>query len=216
MMQLRSDVRSSSDLVHRLLRTVETSPPIDFSTGVLRLLLKTLRHADHSSSVSVDKKGWAPVAQILEIVNKDFEKHLSWREFQASDLREFAAKNQDRIEFLNHQIRARYGHSREGVISGIIATPPEFLWHATTTSAAPSILAKGVEPQQRTMVHLTTDVHYACSIHGFDSDQFELLSINSGMCRAAGFQFYKATSHVWQTAFVPPEAISLTANGAKP
>ncbi len=196
------------ELVEGLVREIDAAPSIDFSNGVLRLLLKILRHADSGHDVITDVLGWTNASQLPPIINREFATHRAWNDFDFDDLEAFVLRNHVRLEIRDDRIRARYGHSRHGVVSGVLASPPKLLWHATTSLVIPSILSIGISNMQRTMVHLTTDVHYAVSIHERDESQLELLSIDTSICQAAGCEFYQATSHVWQTHSVPPEAIS--------
>ena len=182
-----------------------------FDLGVQLFLQKVLRHETPKTQLNVNGQGWAEIEHVLYLTNAKFQAIHDWAEFDEPRLSQLVQANCDRLEISGDRIRARYGHSRP-VIAGRLADPPPFLLHATPTRLVDSILANGLLPLGRNLVHLTSNHDYLRMVGSGDGQPMRGLRIATTICIAEGCRFFRATDHVWQTHAVPPSAIVATSN----
>ena len=85
--------------------------------------------------------------------------------------------------------------------------PPKVLFHGTSRSVLPVILAEGLRPMGRRHVHLSADRVAALSVgrrHGLPA----VLVVDSARMHGDGHQFFRSVNGVWLTNHVPPAYLS--------
>lgn len=101
------------------------------------------------------------------------------------------------------KIRASQGHSLEVDLNLQPLIPPEILYHGTATRFLDSIIATGLQPQNRQHVHLSADQQTAVSV-GQRHGKPVVLRVAAGNMHGDGHIFFRSDNGVWLTAHVPP------------
>jgi putative RNA 2'-phosphotransferase len=167
-----------------------------------------LRHKPGAGGVSLDGSGWADVRAVLMA----FEH--SGLACDLDRLRQVVASNdKQRFELSEDRarIRARQGHSVPIAHEWPRVSPPDLLFHGTTTPFLPAIQAQGLKRMRRHHVHLSGDLHTARLVGARRGDPV-VLSVGAAAMSARGLPFYLTANGVWLTDHVPPEYLALRAD----
>jgi putative RNA 2'-phosphotransferase len=177
-------------------------------TDAIRLskfLSYVLRHSPEAAGISLDREGWAEVAQVLEAARR---KGFEVDEAQLGAVVANSEKKRFTLSEDGARIRAAQGHSTAQVeIAFAPMAPPALLYHGTAEANLPSILSSGLGPRNRHYVHLSPDEATAVQV-GRRHGKPVVLRVDSGAMHAAGHIFYRADNGVWLTRSVPPEFLS--------
>lgn len=154
----------------------------------------------HDKEYTFDEHGWRDVEDL--ILHHGFTMPLLENIVTTN--------NKQRYEFNDDhtKIRARQGHSIKADVELPVATPPDVLYHGTSTDSISGIMSEGLKPGTRLHVHLSTDVDTAIKVgrrHGTPS----VLSVDTKAMTANGIKFYLSNNGVWLTEYVNPVYISL-------
>ena len=103
-------------------------------------------------------------------------------------------------------IRASQGHSIEVELNLPEAIPPAILYHGTTARFLESILANGLQKQNRQHVHLSETPETATAV-GSRHGKPVILKINAKEMHDGGLRFYLSENKVWLTDSVPAQYI---------
>jgi putative RNA 2'-phosphotransferase len=126
---------------------------------ILRTLLFALRHDPWQFGIILDDDGFADLDELT--IAFRFNRY-DWALLERSVV-EAAIRTTDpgRFKMRDNKVRARYGHSIRLELPGEPRTPPETLFHGTSTAVLPIILQHGIRPMNRAFVHLTSNQEYA-------------------------------------------------------
>lgn len=166
---------------------------------ISKKLSYTLRHHPESIGLVLDKEGWANVSELLDGLAKDNVK------VSMEDLQEVVAQNdKKRFAFSEDfkKIRASQGHSIDIELGYGAKTPPEILYHGTSTKSLDSIKEQGLLKQNRHHVHLSADKETAQKV-GSRHGKPVVLIVNAKEMQQAGFEFFISENGVWLTETVP-------------
>jgi RNA:NAD 2''-phosphotransferase len=166
-----------------------------------RFLSFILRHRPEEIGLSLDENGWADVDELLKAINRDR------RTMTLETLQEIVATdNKQRYAFSNDgtKIRASQGHSINIDLELTAIEPPDVLYHGTAYHLLPSIWEKGLEPQNRQYVHLSSDIETATKV-GSRHGKPVVLTIDAKQMQADGHTFYLSENKVWLTHHVAPK-----------
>ncbi|MCG6156003.1 RNA 2'-phosphotransferase [Rubinisphaera margarita] len=173
--------------------------------AVSRTSSHALRHEPWLYELELDDEGWTPIEALLSALKKD---RPEWNELNADHLAEMIATSaKRRHEIDGDRIRALYGHSLEGKLKKIPATPPEVLFHGTNPAVLPQIETTGLLPMARQYVHLSVDEETAREVGRRKCRKPTILRIRTRDAEAAGVHFYEGNGKVWLADAVPPEFI---------
>ena len=121
-----------------------------------------LRHAPEAAELDMDRHGWVSVSQLISNVNSSGKAKLTTELLQEI----VAPDNKGRYRFSadGKRIKACQGHSIPWVEPELeVRTPPEYLYHGTTTEALQDIMKSGaILRMSRHAVHMQEDVSKAC------------------------------------------------------
>ncbi len=164
-----------------------------------------LRHEPERIGLQLNENGWASVDELVEKINaKGIKVNIDTiREVVATNNKKRFAFNRDET-----MIRASQGHSIDVELNLTATTPPEILFHGTATRFMESIMATGLQKQTRQHVHLSAGAETALAV-GSRHGKPVVLQINAKAMHEAGFEFFLSDNHVWLTAMVPVQYISL-------
>jgi putative RNA 2'-phosphotransferase len=176
-------------------------------TDLSRKLSWLLRHGAIESGLDMSPAGWTPVAQVLSTLGVTEEA-----------LRRVVDRNSKlRFEWQGDMIRASQGHSRAGTpvtVEALEASwdpvePSGRAWHGTKRSKLDSIRREGINPGDRTHVHLAASPD---SQRGKRSDVDVLLEIDISGLSEEGLTLYRAPNDVLLVRRVPPGLITEVRN----
>ena len=125
--------------------------------------------------------------------------------FSRSELDEVVrtnAKQRFTLDRAANRIRANQGHSVDVDLGLTPLGPPWVLFHGTSRTVLPAILAGGLRPMGRRHVHLSADPDTALVV-GRRHGPPVVLVVDSGRMHADGHRFFRSVNGVWLTAEVP-------------
>lgn len=110
-----------------------------------------------------------------------------------------------RFGFDGHNVWAVQGHSIPNLRMDdeLLTDVPQFFYHGTKARSLNSIMDKGLIPNGRNMVHLSTDITTALSVANRRSGNSVLLSIDAPAMIAEEFKFFRAKNGVILIEHVP-------------
>lgn len=163
-----------------------------------------LRHAPEAAQLDMDRHGWVSVAQLIDNVNESGKALLSEKLLQEI----VATDNKGRYRFSSDgkRIKACQGHSIPWVEPELeIRTPPEFLYHGTTTEALADIMKSGaILKMKRHAVHLQADITKAWQSATRRKNKVPVvLKIAAGEMHHNGVEFSISENVVWFCDRVP-------------
>ncbi len=163
-----------------------------------KFLSSVLRHNPGSIGITLDKNGWANVA--------DLEAHISLPDMETI----VSDNNKKRFEFdaSKARIRAVQGHSVDVDLEYEPARPPAELYHGTTEDVLPLIKKGGLQKMNRLHVHLSADIPTAKIVAERRRKKTAILTVDTMQMYALNFKFYQAKNGVWLTDNVPAKFIS--------
>lgn len=165
-----------------------------------RYISMLLRHKPQAAGLTVDKHGWAEVAELIRCVNKTHYLDMALlEEIVATDNKQRYSFNADKT-----RIRANQGHSIPVDVELEQLTPPEYLWHGTGEKYVDSIRVSGLKPGNRLYVHLSDNWDTAVNVGSRHGTPF-VFRVHTEKMQEDGFLFYRSTNGVWLTKAVPPE-----------
>ena len=174
---------------------------------ISKFLSLVLRHQPEEIGIALDENGWTKVATLMEQANKNGV--LLSREFLelvvVTNFKKRFAFNADKTK-----IRASQGHSVSVDLDYTLQTPSAILYHGTSERNLKSILATGLQKQNRHHVHLSTDVATALNVeqrHG----KPVVLRVDAEAMALRGYLFYLSENQVWLTNQVPSEYLQVQA-----
>ena len=163
-----------------------------------KFLSLILRHRPETIGISLDKNGFADVAQLIEKVNENGW-HLD-RETLAY-LVETNGKKRFAFNGSRYKIRASQGHSIPVDLGYESLEPPTTLYHGTGEGAVPAILEQGLLSRKRQYVHLSTNIETAKSV-GMRHGKPVVFQVLAGEMFRDGLAFFLSENGVWLTNFV--------------
>lgn len=161
-----------------------------------------LRHGAAEEGLEVDAAGWVQESEVL--------RYLRWTPERLG--RVVADNNKQRFEQHQGRIRATQGHSSAMPItldamesSWVTHEGLDSLWHGTTLTALPQIMAEGIHSAARTHVHLAaaTDSHVGKRSSGIHV----LIEVSAAKLRAKGFEVFCSPNGVVLAREVPVDCI---------
>jgi putative RNA 2'-phosphotransferase len=168
-----------------------------------RILTGVLRHFPDRYGLTMDPRGWIPIAQIVRAIN---QKHPAYHWLRVVHLVAIAETDpKGRYEVRDERIRATYAHTVEVDLDLPTVNIPEHLYYPVTSEEATIVLEVGLKPSDRRKVHLSktaADAHSAGSVR---TPSPVILEIDAGKARAAGIVIMQAGKTVFLVDQVPPE-----------
>lgn len=170
-----------------------------------RTVSHALRHAPWLYELELDSEGWVNINTLLSALRSEA---AQWENLSEIDLAQMIShSDKQRHEILGGKIRALYGHSLPEKLQKTESTPPEKLFHGTTSQALIQIRAEGLKPMNRQYVHLSTNRETAEQVGKRKASAPIILHIESLKAYESGIKFYIGNDIVWLADSVPPEYI---------
>ena len=177
--------------------------PYEFSAERLsRWMAYVLRHNPDRYGLQPDRHGAVDVETFLQVARQRYPE-LSWEQFQ-----EFlTTEGSGRFELVSGRLRARYGHSIPVEPAGSPVEPLPQLYHGTDRSQLAEILAAGLSPTERRMIHLSETAEEAVTIARRKTENPALLRIRAQEASRAGVPFYRE-SNLYLALSIPAAFLS--------
>jgi putative RNA 2'-phosphotransferase len=171
--------------------------------AISKFLSYVMRHDPESQGLSMDEHGWVLIEDLLASpgsrkrgITRDVLDHV-------------VAENEKRryeVDEDGIMIRARQGHSVPVESDWKAVTPPDRLYHGTTSRVVSSIRAEGLLRGTRHHVHLSADAATAKNV-GTRHGRPVVLVIRAREMHERGHAFFLSGNGIWLTESVPPEYI---------
>jgi putative RNA 2'-phosphotransferase len=168
-----------------------------------RFLTFLLRHKPKDYPLSIDREGFAPWHEVVDMVQERF---YDVTEEQIRSLVDKAEKQ--RFELRGDRIRATYGHSFPVDLSGTAAEPPEKLYFGAARDLAQSMLRNGLKPRDRQYVHLSVTAEEAEAVARRHDPSPAILVVDAQAAHSEGIHFYES-GPLFLTENVPAKFLSL-------
>jgi putative RNA 2'-phosphotransferase len=167
-----------------------------------RWMAYVLRHNPARYGLQPDRQGFVALDDFMQVAARRYPGMAAERLRQLID-----AGSAGRFEIFGNRLRARYGHSIPVDPAGQPVEPPPRLYHGTSASRAEAILAEGLRPLDRRMVHISPTAEEALSVARRKTEQPVLLRIHALDAHRQGVAFY-CEGKVYLVAYIPPQFIS--------
>jgi putative RNA 2'-phosphotransferase len=147
----------------------------------------------------IDKNGWRKVDELIK--SHQYTKELLEEIVETND--------KQRYEFNNDKtkIRARQGHSIDVDVELKEETPPDILYHGTSSKFLESIYKQGILKGVRQYVHLSSDIETAKKV-GSRHGNPVVLFIDTKKMKEDGIKFFKSNNNVWLTDYIDKKYIN--------
>jgi putative RNA 2'-phosphotransferase len=157
----------------------------------------------------MDDNGWVDIDELINNANKysnmQFAKSIIIEIVKINDKQRFI------IDTEKNKIRANQGHSISIDLALEPQTPPDELYHGTTTRFFESIIENGIKPMSRQYVHLSRTIKIAEAV-GKRHGKPVILKIDAKAMYDNGYKFYISENKVWLVDYVPKEYIKNKGN----
>ena len=130
-------------------------PDVNY-VSLSKAMSKALRHQPERLGITLAADGSVAVEELIDALNRRGGWPRTLDEHDIMQVVEHGTKQRFAVE--DGRIRARYGHSLPVAVSYERAEPPAVLYHGTSPASLEHILAEGLLPMGRQVVHLSTDV----------------------------------------------------------
>jgi putative RNA 2'-phosphotransferase len=173
---------------------------------ISKFLSYILRHHPEKFNLSLDKKGFAKIRDILIILNRKYKT----QKIDTNFIKELIKKSdKKRFEIVEDKIRAFYGHSIKNKIRmHKVDQVPINLFHGTSLNRYQKIKREGLKRKKRQYVHLSESVETAYSVGKRKTNQPVILIIDSVSAQKHAIPFYKS-GDMYLADYIPPKYISL-------
>jgi putative RNA 2'-phosphotransferase len=165
------------------------------SEKVSKFLSYVLRHCPDDIGLTLDSKGWASIADLIErskTASIQLSEDIIREVIRSSDKQRFSLSDDGK------RIRANQGHSVNVDLGLEPKQPPEILFHGTTTRFLDMIRSEGLKPMSRQHVHLSPDEITAKAV-GQRHGKVVIIRVRSGEMWRSGIRFYLSANGVWLT-----------------
>lgn len=161
--------------------------PYEFSAERFsRWMAYVLRHNPGRYGLTTDRHGYVDLEALLQIAARRYPA------VGASRLRELIASSDlARFEVSGERVRARYGHSISVEPVGEPVEPPPLLYHGTDESRLAAILAGGLHPVERRLVHLSLTSEDARRVAQRKTERPAIVRVRAQEAHRDGIAFYK-------------------------
>ncbi|SCG66949.1 RNA 2'-phosphotransferase [Micromonospora inositola] len=157
-----------------------------------------LRHRPDRFGLTPDQAGWVPVADLLAALR--ISRGVLDEVVAGNDKQRFAVeRGADGVD----RIRASQGHSIRVDLGLAPTPPPERLYHGTSATVVPSIMAEGLRRGGRHHVHLSPDLETARRVGARRGGPVAILTVDAAAMARDGHLFYRSANGVWLADAVP-------------
>ena len=178
---------------------------------ISKFLSYILRHHPDTIESSLDEEGYLNIDLDELILRMKTKKKFQDTTLNKSILMEVVNEDaKGRYEITDNKIRARYGHSIDGIFIFLTEKElPNHLYHGTPKKNLDNILKEGLKPMGRNLVHLTEDETDALNVGKRHGKDVILLRIDVKEALKENIKFWKPGKNVYTAKFIPAKFISI-------
>lgn len=166
-------------------------------------------HLRHDPAVERTPDGFVSVDALTDIIRRK----VRWVE--PHHIREVAVfDTKSRYELSGGMIRARYGHSVD-VKLNLPEADVDVLYYAVAPETSAQVLAEGLKPADRKMVHLSATIGNALEVGKSHSQKPVLLAVDVKLAKEKGVKILRASDRVYLAQSIPPECLKVADQPAK-
>jgi putative RNA 2'-phosphotransferase len=175
-----------------------------------KIISHALRHKPQDYNLELSKNGWVSVSELVSAIKGKF---IDYSNLTSHDIINLVrGSNKKRHQIVNGQIRALHGHSIKVESDHEPITPPNKLFHATSSGYWEKIKEEGLKPMSREYVHLSAHRQGAIEVAIKKYKEIILLKIDSVKAAEDGILFYSNDkASIWLSAYIPPQYILIVA-----
>ena len=169
--------------------------------SISKFVSLVLRHRPEAIGLTLDKEGWADVADMLKRMSSQgspVTKEMLDEVVATNEKKRFAYNDDET------KIRASQGHSIEVDLKLVPADPPIVLYHGTATRFVMAITKEGLKPMSRQHVHLSDSPVKAIEVGKRHGKPF-VFKVDARRMFENGHVFYCSENGVWLTNEVPAQ-----------
>lgn len=169
------------------------------------MLSRWLRHRPDAIGITLDKRGWTGVAELIakaEAAGTPITHDELLQVVAGSDKKRFTLSDD------GLQIRAAQGHSVAVDLQLPVKTPPPVLYHGTVARFLPNIRKQGLLLGSRHDVHLSATRETAVAV-GERRGEPVVISIETFPMLRDGFEFRCSDNSVWLVQSVPAKYLKI-------
>ena len=181
-------------------------PDVNY-VSLSKAMSKALRHQPERLGITLAADGSVAVEELIDALNRRGGWPRTLDEHDIMQVVEHGTKQRFAVE--DGRIRARYGHSLPVAVSYERAEPPAVLYHGTSPASLEHILAEGLLPMGRQVVHLSTDVPTAVQVGARHGGRAEVLQVDAAAAARDGIAFYRGNGSTWLADRVPARYLQL-------
>lgn len=178
----------------------------DVTTRISKYLSYVLRHNPADAGLELQDGGWVANDLLIEGVRKKFP------EFDEALLQDIVRTDAKRRYSLEAgRVRVQQGHSVAVGEIGKVSTPPDTLFHGTTSKNWASIQEYcAIKPMGRNHVHLSADIETALTVASRRRNSKNVvLRVDAKAMSVQGYRFEISGNGVWLTDCVPIEFLKI-------
>ncbi|NHI94653.1 MAG: RNA 2'-phosphotransferase [Candidatus Lokiarchaeota archaeon] len=178
---------------------------------ISKFLSYVLRHNPNAINSTLDNFGYLQI-KLDELINRMRQlKQFTNFNLNKSDIINIVENDpKGRYEIQDDKIRARYGHSIDGIRLFLSENEvPPILFHGTIKENVPKILKAGLKPMKRNLVHLTETINDAILTGRRHGQNVVLLSINAKEAIKENVKIWKPGKNVYTVLEIPAKFISI-------
>lgn len=150
----------------------------------------------HDKDYCFNSQGWREIGDLV--------KNHGYTKTELEEIVKSDKKGRYELDLTGSRIRAVQGHSIPGIDPGLeIVTPPETLYHGTSSRFINLILSFGLCKQSRNHVHLSDDLETAKSVGERHGGRTVVIKINTKLMIEDGITFYRSANGVYLVDQVP-------------
>ena len=188
------------------LKPTEAAPEVNY-VSLSKAMSKALRHRPERLGLTLAPDGSVELSVLLRALNQRGGWPRTLTEADIMQVVEHGTKQRFAVE--DGRVRARYGHSVPLDAAYVPATPPAVLFHGTSQRFLDAIMAKGLLPMDRQVVHLSTDVETAQLVGRRHGGKTVILQVDTVRAVQGGVTFYRGNDSTWLADCIPPVCLSM-------
>lgn len=181
-------------------------PEINY-VSLSKAMSKALRHRPERLGITLAADGSVELSTLIDALNRRGGWPRTIDEHDIMQVVEHGSKQRFAVE--DGRIRARYGHSVPLAIEYEQAAPPAVLYHGTSETSARSIMAEGLLPMGRQVVHLSSDVETALAVGRRHGGRTVILQVDAKRAARDGIRFYRGNDDTWLADRLPSTYLQL-------
>ena len=144
-----------------------------------------LRHNPARYGLQADRHGFVDLEEFVRIAKRRYPQASEETLKQLID-----AGTASRFELIENRLRARYGHSIPVQPSSEPVEPPAFLYYGLEAMRLPAVLAEGLKPLDRQLLHLSDRVEDAWAMIRRKTPHPAVVRVDAARASKDGILFY--------------------------